>query len=732
MATTLLSRRHFLSTTAKEDNDDDDDDDDATSSTTTTTTTVAPRLFRHHPQQSLSLTTSTSSPLLHHQHYHNNNTHTSASPCCHHQHHQRRYKSVFVSKHNQSLHVTVQDILDVMKHHTTDSSIGTTGSGTTSSSSSSNYHRTTAQHVIFRECPFCSKPSLEKPDNQYKLYVKLGGGAYFCHRCGTGGSWFDFKARLNGNGGGGGGGSNSSSSAGGPFMEDDGDFINTTTTATSSAAPPVLSARQALRQIQSKSKSNYSSSSSSHPSKSTAGLRQFLQQQPPPAVSKHIPCLPMPSPRLQALYSSQLLDQQPQPQPQQPQQSQKHSATTTNNNGSSTTTANNNNNNNTTTNKALQYLLHERGLTLTTLRRYGIGCAEYSFPLSKQQQQQLAVASSSPYQQQHQQQQQQQTIWKTAECITFPWIMTVEDVQYQEELRGASFVYPTTSSSTTTTTTTAATTSTDTNEKKKKKIKDTKSCKDEENIDKSSDTEEEEDKDTNNSTTTSRTFLTRRIKARALENKAWQRLDPAGGGWGLFGYHTIPVGAKELVVTEGEYDAMAVWQATGRPAVSLPNGCRSLPVEVLPLLEEFDKIYLWMDNDAPGQEGAELFAKKVGIERCFLVRPTTQNTGLPHEQDLPKDANDALRQDLDMNTILDDAKVVPHEQILTFQDLRSDVLHEIMYPEKYVGLPIPSLPKFTSLIKGLRRGELTVLTGPTGSGCVYAFSICDSNADTSL
>lgn len=41
-----------------------------------------------------------------------------------------------------------------------------------------------------------------------------------------------------------------------------------------------------------------------------------------------------------------------------------------------------------------------------------------------------------------------------------------------------------------------------------------------------------------------------RIKARAVENKAWQRLDPAGGRWGLFGLHTVPEGAVEVVVTE--------------------------------------------------------------------------------------------------------------------------------------------------------------------------------------
>ena len=55
-----------------------------------------------------------------------------------------------------------------------------------------------------------------------------------------------------------------------------------------------------------------------------------------------------------------------------------------------------------------------------------------------------------------------------------------------------------------------------------------------------------------------------------------------GGDWGLFGLHTVSDDAAELVITEGEYDAMAVYQATGRAAVSLPNGAASLPPAVLP------------------------------------------------------------------------------------------------------------------------------------------------------
>lgn len=91
---------------------------------------------------------------------------------------------------------------------------------------------------------------------------------------------------------------------------------------------------------------------------------------------------------------------------------------------------------------------------------------------------------------------------------------------------------------------------------------------------------------------------------------------------------------------------MAVYQATKMPTVSLPNGCRSLPIEVLPLLERFEKIYLWMDDDVPGQEGAQKFAQKLGIERCWFV---STKDGDPKG---PKDANDALRAGKDLKALL--------------------------------------------------------------------------------
>ena len=201
-----------------------------------------------------------------------------------------------------------------------------------------------------------------------------------------------------------------------------------------------------------------------------------------------------------------------------------------------------------------------------------------------------------------------------------------------------------------------------------------------------------------------------RLKTRALKHKHMQRLEPGGGGWGLFGWHTVPDTAKSIVLTEGEFDAMAVHQATGVPTVSLPNGCQSLPVEVLPLLERFDKIYLWMDDDVPGREGAEKFANKLGPNRCLIVRP------LNNMVNPPKDANDALLQKLNMRELIESALPMPHKEILTFAEVRHELRYQLANPLQAAGKQFSTLPSMNTLLKGHRRGELTVITGPTGAG----------------
>ena len=175
------------------------------------------------------------------------------------------------------------------------------------------------------------------------------------------------------------------------------------------------------------------------------------------------------------------------------------------------------------------------------------------------------------------------------------------------------------------------------------------------------------------------TPLVHRYKIRSIETKSHMRLEPHGGDWGFFGWHTVPANCKCLVITEGEYDAMAVYQATGMPSISLPNGATSLRIRLLPLLEPVKEIILWMDFDRVGQENAQRFAKKLGQGRVRIVPPPpppSSDGELDASQGV-KDACDCLRRGLNLRQFMDRAKALPHDQILTFSELRNVVISVI-------------------------------------------------------
>lgn len=205
-----------------------------------------------------------------------------------------------------------------------------------------------------------------------------------------------------------------------------------------------------------------------------------------------------------------------------------------------------------------------------------------------------------------------------------------------------------------------------------------------------------------------------RVKARAIhkENKHHMKMIPTGGTWGFFGLNTVPSGSKTLVITEGEYDAMAVHQSTGLPAVSLPNGASHLPVQMIPWLEQFHKIILWLDDDLAGREAAMKFSKKLGVKRCFIVH-TKNSTG-----EGPKDANEALLQCTpdEMKDFILKSKPLVEENIITFRDLREEVYQKILRHNEESGIMSKSFEWFNQKTKGFRRGELSILTGSTGSG----------------
>lgn len=123
-------------------------------------------------------------------------------------------------------------------------------------------------------------------------------------------------------------------------------------------------------------------------------------------------------------------------------------------------------------------------------------------------------------------------------------------------------------------------------------------------------------------------------------------------------------------------------------------------------MERFQRLILWFHYDAVGWDTARNFSSKLDEKRCVFVRPT-DNTPSPFV---------AHSERLDIKAILATAQPILHKAITTFRSLRQDVLSELQNIEKVQGVKWQRYPILNKLLKGHRRGELTVLTGPTGCG----------------
>jgi twinkle protein len=113
--------------------------------------------------------------------------------------------------------------------------------------------------------------------------------------------------------------------------------------------------------------------------------------------------------------------------------------------------------------------------------------------------------------------------------------------------------------------------------------------------------------------------------------------------------------------------------------------------------------------------------QKLGPSRCVLVQG-----GLG-----AKDANDALLKGLDLEAMLGSAAAMSHKQIVTFSQFRNDVKRMFTDPNAHVGVQLANMPHLQSLMKGHRRGEFTIFTGPTGMGkvrhqvdCAFVLTYC--------
>jgi twinkle protein len=172
-----------------------------------------------------------------------------------------------------------------------------------------------------------------------------------------------------------------------------------------------------------------------------------------------------------------------------------------------------------------------------------------------------------------------------------------------------------------------------------------------------------------------------------------------------------------LIITEGEIDSLS-WYEAGIPSnVSVPNGAPSVPKtgEYNPKLEWLDewwqffdsveRIYLALDNDRPGQLLRDELARRIGKEKCYIVK----------YPDGCKDANDVLIQY--GGAVLVDcfsrAEMYPIEGI---EDISSE--YEELMDIFENGLPEGDRTGVESLddLVTWHRGQVTLVTGAPGHG----------------
>ena len=178
----------------------------------------------------------------------------------------------------------------------------------------------------------------------------------------------------------------------------------------------------------------------------------------------------------------------------------------------------------------------------------------------------------------------------------------------------------------------------------------------------------------------------------------------------LFGQDKFPKGGKVVTLTEGEFDALAVFQMTGVPAVSVRTGAQGGLSDCkasFEWLDSFDKVVICFDNDDAGKEATKKVAELIGAKACMFK----------HISDY-KDACDWLqhKSEAQFNNAWVGAEAYKPENIVTVTDIK----------ERLLAPPVVGVPwcfdTLTEITYGRRKGELYAFGAGVGVGKTDVFT----------
>jgi twinkle protein len=175
---------------------------------------------------------------------------------------------------------------------------------------------------------------------------------------------------------------------------------------------------------------------------------------------------------------------------------------------------------------------------------------------------------------------------------------------------------------------------------------------------------------------------------------------------GLFGRNLFgPGSSRTVTITEGELDALSLYQVLKYPVVSVrSSGSAKLDCSIdRSWLNSFERIYIAFDEDEPGRSAAAEVAKLFDYNKVYDVRFDAGR----------KDANGYLQAgeaDELKRTWWNSKKFLPDNLVSSVAEFEKELLKPVQFGINY---PFPTL---NSMTYGLRTKEVVLITAQEGVG----------------
>lgn len=186
------------------------------------------------------------------------------------------------------------------------------------------------------------------------------------------------------------------------------------------------------------------------------------------------------------------------------------------------------------------------------------------------------------------------------------------------------------------------------------------------------------------------------VKYRTLDKKNWRTVDSKPVFWGIDNVDTD----KPLWITEGEIDALTLYECGITNVVSVPSGSQDLEcvTHAWDVLEQCKQINIWNDQDAAGIEMRDELIRRFGDERTYFIVCEC------------KDANE-LMQSKGKEAIIECSKHLHQKPIENVRRVAEVSEYDPDAPTIRTGIY-----GIDSVCGGLPLGHITIVSGKRGGG----------------